>query len=130
MVQSVDPSRRRALFLLAVGAAVVATGCRTTSSAGSSSAGSSAAAAAASGAAPRPVPALPPVPVARPGRSRVVFEGPANGGRLALTVDDGTAPDVVAGYVAFAQRSGIHLTFSPTASTTGSGRRTPPCCAR
>jgi len=88
MVQSVDPSRRRALFLLAVGAAVVATGCRTTSSAGSSSAGSSAAAAAASGAAPRPVPALPPVPVARPGRSRVVFEGPANGGRLALTVDE------------------------------------------
>ena len=111
MVQSVDPSRRRVLFLLAVGAAVVATGCRTTPSAGSSPAGSAAAAAPA--AAPRPVPALPPVPVAHPGRSRVVFAGPANGGRLALTVDDGTAPDVVAGYVAFAQRSGIHLTFSP-----------------
>ena len=42
------------------------------------------------------------VQVAHPGRSRVVFAGPANGGRLALTVDDGTAPDVVAGYVAFA----------------------------
>ncbi|WP_345424031.1 polysaccharide deacetylase family protein [Actinomycetospora chlora] len=34
-------------------------------------------------------------------------------GRIALTVDDGYAPEVVAGYVAFARRTGIHLTFSP-----------------
>jgi peptidoglycan/xylan/chitin deacetylase (PgdA/CDA1 family) len=62
---------------------------------------------------PRSVPALPAVPAARPGHGSVVFAGPADGGRIALTVDDGTAADVVAGYVAFAQRSGIHLTFSP-----------------
>jgi hypothetical protein len=44
----------------------------------------------------------------------VVFAGPGDAGnRIALTVDDGTAPEVVAGYVVFAQRSGIHLTFSP-----------------
>jgi peptidoglycan/xylan/chitin deacetylase (PgdA/CDA1 family) len=44
-----------------------------------------------------------------------VGAGPAapSGRRIALTVDDGYAPDVVAGYVDFARRTGIHLTFSP-----------------
>jgi peptidoglycan/xylan/chitin deacetylase (PgdA/CDA1 family) len=45
----------------------------------------------------------------------VLFDGPATDQRIALTVDDGTSAEVVAGYVAFAQRSGIHLTFSPNA---------------
>jgi peptidoglycan-N-acetylglucosamine deacetylase len=36
-----------------------------------------------------------------------------SGRRIALTVDDGYAHDVVAGYVDFARRTGIHLTFSP-----------------
>jgi peptidoglycan/xylan/chitin deacetylase (PgdA/CDA1 family) len=35
------------------------------------------------------------------------------GRRIALTVDDGYAPEVVAGYVDFARRTGVHLTFSP-----------------
>jgi peptidoglycan/xylan/chitin deacetylase (PgdA/CDA1 family) len=43
----------------------------------------------------------------------VLFHGPATDRRIALTVDDGTSADVVAGYVAFAHRAGIHLTFSP-----------------
>jgi peptidoglycan/xylan/chitin deacetylase (PgdA/CDA1 family) len=30
-----------------------------------------------------------------------------------LTIDDGFCPECVAGYVDFAQRTGIHLTFSP-----------------
>ncbi|GAA1847679.1 polysaccharide deacetylase family protein [Pseudonocardia ailaonensis] len=67
-----------------------------------------------------PAPTLPPVPGPRPGPNQVISHGPAPSGpadrRIALTVDDGTAPDVVAGYVAFAERSGVHLTFSPNGS--------------
>ncbi|GAA4557785.1 polysaccharide deacetylase family protein [Pseudonocardia xishanensis] len=58
-------------------------------------------------------PSLPPIPAAVPGRSVTVFSGPPDGSRIALTVDDGTCADCVAGYVDFAQRSGIHLTLSP-----------------
>jgi peptidoglycan/xylan/chitin deacetylase (PgdA/CDA1 family) len=47
------------------------------------------------------------------GRHSGRFHGPTTDRRIALTVDDGTAADVVAGYVDFAQRTGIHLTFSP-----------------
>ena len=43
----------------------------------------------------------------------MLFHGPADGRRIALTVDHGPPADVVAGYVAFAQSTGIHLTFSP-----------------
>jgi peptidoglycan/xylan/chitin deacetylase (PgdA/CDA1 family) len=43
----------------------------------------------------------------------VLTRGPAGSNRIALTVDDGYANDVVAGYVDFAVRTGIHLTFSP-----------------
>ncbi|WP_033414350.1 polysaccharide deacetylase family protein [Actinomycetospora chiangmaiensis] len=38
---------------------------------------------------------------------------PPPGRLIALTVDDGYAPEVVAGYVEFARRTGVHLTFSP-----------------
>ncbi|HEY0811975.1 MAG TPA: polysaccharide deacetylase family protein [Pseudonocardia sp.] len=57
--------------------------------------------------------ALPPVPPPRPGPSQVLSHGPTTNHRIVLTVDDGTSADVVAGYVAFATRTGIHLTFSP-----------------
>jgi peptidoglycan/xylan/chitin deacetylase (PgdA/CDA1 family) len=33
--------------------------------------------------------------------------------QVALTIDDGYCRECIAGYVAFAQRTGIHLTFSP-----------------
>ncbi len=33
--------------------------------------------------------------------------------QVAITVDDGSCADCVAGYAAFAQRTGVHLTFSP-----------------
>ena len=56
---------------------------------------------------------LPPVPAPHPGASQVVIHGPTTDRRIALTVDDGTSAEVVAGYVEFAQRTGIHLTFSP-----------------
>jgi peptidoglycan-N-acetylglucosamine deacetylase len=38
---------------------------------------------------------------------------PPPGRPIALTIDDGYASGVVAGYVEFARRTGIHLTFSP-----------------
>ncbi|GDY28368.1 polysaccharide deacetylase family protein [Gandjariella thermophila] len=56
----------------------------------------------------------PPAPPAPPrGPNRVLSKGPAGANRIALTVDDGYSNEVVAGYVDFAARTGIHLTFSP-----------------
>jgi peptidoglycan/xylan/chitin deacetylase (PgdA/CDA1 family) len=92
--------------MLAVGAAVVLTGRR-----------SAVAEQAKAGAGPdAPAAGLPPVPRARPGPGKVLFRGAQVAGRrIALTVDDGTSAEVVAGYVEFAQRSGVHLTLSPNA---------------
>ncbi|MGI5128039.1 polysaccharide deacetylase family protein [Pseudonocardia sp. CA-107938] len=90
---------RRTALLLAVGAAALLSGCG--GPAGTARAAPTAA-------------SLPPVPAARPGATQIVNRGEAGSDRrIALTVDDGTAADVVAGYVDFAQRTGIHLTFSP-----------------
>ncbi|KPM52470.1 polysaccharide deacetylase [Frankia sp. CcI49] len=58
-------------------------------------------------------PALPPIPPPHPGPPKVVFQAPGQTRRIALTIDDGYAPEVVAAYVAFAQRSGIPITFQP-----------------
>jgi peptidoglycan-N-acetylglucosamine deacetylase len=88
------PSRRAFLGMLALGAALTACG-------GAARPGDAAA------------PALPPVPAAHPGSAKVVFSGPAGGGHIALTVDDGTCADCVTGYVEFARRTNTHLTFSP-----------------
>jgi peptidoglycan/xylan/chitin deacetylase (PgdA/CDA1 family) len=58
----------------------------------------------------------PPAPITEPGGA-VVLRGGTSASlaarQIALTVDDGFCADCVAGYVAFARRSGIHLTFSP-----------------
>lgn len=43
----------------------------------------------------------------------VLFHGAENIRQIALTVDDGYNTEVVAGYVHFAVRTGVHLTFSP-----------------
>jgi peptidoglycan-N-acetylglucosamine deacetylase len=100
-------SRRSFLGLLAVGAAA-------TSGAPAQELGTGAAAPPPpSPSPPSPPPPLPPIPPARPGASEVLFSGPAVGGRIALTVDDGTCADCVSGYVDFASRTGIHLTLSP-----------------
>jgi peptidoglycan/xylan/chitin deacetylase (PgdA/CDA1 family) len=56
---------------------------------------------------------LPPIPPPHPGPSMKIDHAPTAGRRICLTVDDGDNPAVVAGYVNFAQRTGIHLTFSP-----------------
>lgn len=43
----------------------------------------------------------------------MIAGGPTTGDRIALTIDDGYAPDVVAAYVEFAQQTGVAITFSP-----------------
>ncbi|GJF06258.1 polysaccharide deacetylase family protein [Pseudonocardia sp. D17] len=95
---------RRSLLMLAVGTAALLSGCGHPGDTPGPTPG-----------APAAVPPLPPVPGPHPGPNQVLSHGPtgATDRRIALTVDDGTAPDVVAGYVDFAQRTGIHLTFSP-----------------
>ena len=102
--------RRHLLGMLALGVASVLAGCSSPTTRTASSGGG-----AASGTlnSTPSVSMLPPVPSAHPGASEVVFHGPITDRRIALTVDDGTSAQVVAGYVAFAQRTGIHLTFSP-----------------
>ena len=59
--------------------------------------------------------AVQPVAAAVP---QVLSRGPRGNRRIALTVDDGTCTDCVAGYVDFAHRSGVHLTFSPNGAYT------------
>ena len=61
---------------------------------------------------------LPPIPEPRPGRPRVLHASPGGPGstpQVALTIDDGYSAETVAGYVDFAERTGMPLTFSPNA---------------
>jgi len=58
-------------------------------------------------------PGFPRVPAPHPALSQTITHGLGGAGRICLTVDDGDCADCVGGYVEFAQRSGIHLTFSP-----------------
>jgi peptidoglycan-N-acetylglucosamine deacetylase len=101
-VRAVEPlalSRRK--LLLAIGAAAVLAGCAQSPTTAATTAATST------------PPPLPPVPAPKPGTTQVVFHGPDTDRRIALTVDDGTAADVVTGYADLAARTGIHLTFSP-----------------
>ena len=59
--------------------------------------------------APSPVPVPPPVP----GPPVVLSHSLTTTRRIALTIDDGFDAETVSAYVAFAQDSGIALTFSP-----------------
>jgi peptidoglycan/xylan/chitin deacetylase (PgdA/CDA1 family) len=106
--------RRHLLGMLALGVASVLTGCApptTSPTTPTRSAGGGASTSAPSTSAPST--SMPPIPAPHPGAGHVVFHGPTTDRRIALTVDDGTSAEVVAGYVEFAQRSGVHLTFSP-----------------
>ncbi len=60
-----------------------------------------------------PVVQLDAVPPPRPGPPEVVFGGPARSTGTAVTIDDGFCTDCVTFYVGLAQRTGLHLTFSP-----------------
>jgi peptidoglycan/xylan/chitin deacetylase (PgdA/CDA1 family) len=106
--------RRVLLSLLSVGAAQTLIGCASrrphpaTAPAGKATPGTADELAPA---APRRP--LPPIPAPHPGLPTVVSHAPGRTRRIALTIDDGYDPDTVAGYVAFAQRSKIPITFSP-----------------
>src|SRR5262249_2629398 len=63
---------------------------------------------------------LPPVPSPHPGPPTVIHHGLPNTKKICLTVDDGYCKDCVAGYVSFAQRTGVHLTFSPNGTYSSS----------
>ncbi len=56
---------------------------------------------------------LPAIPPPRPGKPKVVSGAPAATSQVAFTVDDGYCAECVSGYVDFAARTGIHLTFLP-----------------
>lgn len=96
--------RRAFLGLLGVGLATVAAGC-----AGPDEQPDACRANPFSGDPAEPT-AIQPVSAGTP---QVLSHGPKGGRRIALTVDDGTCADCVAGYAQFADRSGVHLTFSP-----------------
>jgi peptidoglycan/xylan/chitin deacetylase (PgdA/CDA1 family) len=107
--------RRSFLGMLSVGLAVTISGCSTSTAKTPSNPAQPPQAA--------PLPATPPAPVSNqrlpaippphPGRPTIIDHGSKAANKICLTVDDGDDADVVAGYVQFAQKTGIHLTFSP-----------------
>jgi peptidoglycan-N-acetylglucosamine deacetylase len=114
--------RRTFLAVLAAGVAGVLSGCSAAAGTGAGQADDRAIRTPAAAPVPglpfprSPALPLPPVPPPRPGRPRTFRAGPGgvgSGARVALTIDDGASPQTVAGYVDFAQRTGIPLTFSP-----------------
>ncbi len=120
-------NRRRFLTLLAAGASVALAGCTTgvralTRSAAPNRASRDSPEARTPVAQPAPIlsdpGAGPPLslgqfPPPRPGPPSLVWHGPAGTNQIALTIDDGYCGDCIAKYVAFAQSSGIHITFNP-----------------
>ena len=60
-----------------------------------------------------PPPPLPAIPPPHPGAPRVVSHAPGRTSQVARTIDDGYCRECVDGYVAFAEQTGISLTFSP-----------------
>jgi peptidoglycan/xylan/chitin deacetylase (PgdA/CDA1 family) len=62
---------------------------------------------------PPPPPTLPPIPSPRPGPAVVVSQALTSTSQIAITIDDGFCEECVAGYVDFAERTGVKLTFSP-----------------
>ncbi len=95
--------RRAFLTLLAAGTAVALAGCDALSQTNPVPG------------TPKPDPALPPPP---PKSARLpvpigasITDFPGEGRSMALTIDDGTDPDVIAGYTEFCKRTGARITF-------------------
>ena len=129
MPGSTEPDRRRFLALLGGAMAAAMTACRGDVLPGEQVAGAAAAKRARAGgtplsaststSSPAPPPAPAVIPPAVPGRARVIRDGPLGTNAIALTIDDGTSAECIDRYVAFAQRSGIALTFSPNGVNPG-----------
>ena len=109
--------RRRFLKLLATGAALALAGCSTRTRAASHrrlrGPGPAPTAPVVAEPAAGPPLALGSIPPPRPGPPQVVSSGPQGTQQIALTLDDGYCPECIAGYVEFAQSSGVHVTFNP-----------------
>jgi peptidoglycan-N-acetylglucosamine deacetylase len=59
---------------------------------------------------------LPPIPRPVPGRSQVIWQGPAAAvaaRQIAITIDDGFCAECAQAYSALAKATGIHITFNP-----------------
>ncbi len=112
--------RRRFLGLLSAGLTVALAGCgrglrqaaaRTTTTRPPPVAGASPILADGDAGPPLSLGAVPPP---RPGSPVVYWSAPPTAGnQIALTIDDGYCSDCVAKYVAFAQSTGIHISFNP-----------------
>jgi peptidoglycan-N-acetylglucosamine deacetylase len=66
--------------------------------------------------APPPSPTPAPIPAPVPGAPHVIWQGPpaaVTARKVAITIDDGFCAECAQAYAAFAQASGIHLTFNP-----------------
>ncbi len=112
--------RRLLLSLLSIGAAQALIGCANDHSTASPAPAPGTADSTATATTPAPLaapeatpPVLPPIPPPHPGPPSVVSRAPGQTRRIALTIDDGYDAQTVAGYVEFAQRSKIAITFSP-----------------
>jgi len=122
-LDSLAANRRAFLGVLAAGLVGVLTGCHAAvPHASAEPAGTGQPAGPATPTTPEPVfprgPArpLPAIPRARPGAARTELSAPGGPGstlEVALTIDDGASRETVAGYVAFAERTGIPITFAP-----------------
>jgi peptidoglycan/xylan/chitin deacetylase (PgdA/CDA1 family) len=112
-----DHDRRTFLGLLGVGLAATIAGCSdTTSRSGANSQHNNLTGDAGTPGSTGDQPPTPPAsstPLPAAGQTTVLTHGPAGTQNIAITVDDGFCRDCVAGYVRFAQATGIHLTFSP-----------------
>ncbi len=58
-------------------------------------------------------PPFSPIPLPQPGPFHVISHAPHETRQIAFTIDDGTCAECVAGYVSFAELTGIHITFAP-----------------
>lgn len=116
-----SPVRRRLATIVGVvlvGAGIGATGALVVGGSGTSAPATTVARATAPATtvarvAPRTVPRLPPIPPARPGVAEVLSQGPAKGGKVAFTFDDGFCAPCVARIVRVLERTGAHATFFP-----------------
>jgi peptidoglycan/xylan/chitin deacetylase (PgdA/CDA1 family) len=63
--------------------------------------------------APPVVVVLDQIPPPHPGKPTTIFQAPGKTQQIALTIDDGYCIECAHAYVDFAQRTGIHITFSP-----------------
>jgi len=114
--------RRRALQLLASGAALALAGCTTVARVAARKRPTPAPTTSYPAAQPAPIVSdasggppvsLGHVPPAKPGPAKVISAGPPGTHQIALTLDDGYCGGCIAQYVAFARQSGVHMTINP-----------------